>query len=361
MPIIFLWATLIFIWMLAVFSISISQSFKLTTKLGNPSNYYYFFTQAKGLLIALFLAFVIYKFVKIETIRKYRKHIFILFLLFQLAVFIPGVWIDIGWARGWINVWISTIQPVEFFKIGWVLFLSYWLVKKEKEIKTLQGYLSFTMIVWLISVIFLLIPDLGSLFIISFVSLLMYRYQGWKTRYIWVSIIWFLILTFTVWMQFDYIKKRLNYFINPSSDTTSQWAWFQVEQWLIAIWWGWIFWKWYWKWLQKFSIPVAQSDYIFWAFSEEIWFVGNMFLLALYFGLLYICLKRLPYVSDPYFKLVALGLTWTIVIQALVNIGVNVRLFPVTGLTLPFISHWWSWLMANCIQIILLYKILYRK
>ncbi|MEI7478527.1 MAG: FtsW/RodA/SpoVE family cell cycle protein [bacterium] len=91
--------------------------------------------------------------------------------------------------------------------------------------------------------------------------------------------------------------------------------------------------------MQKFGyIPEAQSDFIFAAFSEEIGFLGNMVLLAMYFYLAYTFLRLLPQVRDEYTKIFGVGLISLIMIQMFVNIGVNIKIVPLTGLTLPFVS-----------------------
>ena len=162
-------------------------------------------------------------------------------------------------------------------------------------------------------------------------------------------------------MQFTYIRNRLETFVNPDADKTGKGISYQINQGLIAVWaWG-IFGKWYGKWLQKFwYIPEAQSDFIFAAFSEEIGFLGNMGLLTLYFFLAYKFIKRLPDIKDEYAKNLGAGVISLIVIQMFVNIWVNIKLLPLTGLTLPFISAWWSALMVNVIELVLLYKIAYK-
>ncbi len=165
-----------------------------------------------------------------------------------------------------------------------------------------------------------------------------------------------------VGMQFGYIRNRLESFVNPSADTTGKGISYQINQSLIAVGAGGIFGKWYGKGLQKFwYIPEAQSDFIFAAFSEEIGFFGNMVLLALYFFLAYKFIKRLPETKDEYAKNLGAGIISLIIIQMFVNIWVNVKLLPLTGLTLPFISAGWSALMVNIIELVLLYKIAYKN
>jgi len=150
--------------------------------------------------------------------------------------------------------------------------------------------------------------------------------------------------------------------LNPSIDKTEQWIGYQTQQWLIWIWAGWFIWKWYGKWLQKFGfIPEAQSDFIFAAFSEEIWFLWNTILFALYFALAYFTIKRLPYVKDKYYQYLSVWILSLILWQVFVNVWVNIKIIPLTWLTLPFVSYGGTALMVNVIEITLLYKILYKQ
>ena len=162
--------------------------------------------------------------------------------------------------------------------------------------------------------------------------------------------------------RFDYIQKRFTYFLNSNVDEQKRWIWRQNEQALMAIGGGWFLGKWYGKWLQKFGyIPEAQSDFVFAAYSEEIWFVGNIILLWLYFYLAYYFLSKLHTIKNEHSKTIGIWIISLIIIQAFINIGVNLKIMPNTGLTLPFISYWGTALMVNCIEIILLYKILKEK
>lgn len=162
--------------------------------------------------------------------------------------------------------------------------------------------------------------------------------------------------------KFEYIQKRFTYFLNTSVDPQSRDVWRQNQQALIAIGWWWINGKGYGKGLQKFGyIPEAQSDFIFAAYSEEMGMLGNMFLLGMYFFLAYYFVSRLPTIKNEYNKMIGVWIISLIIVQAFVNMWVNLRILPNTGLTLPFISYWWTAMMVNIIELILLYKIIKER
>jgi len=378
MPIIIIWIILIIFWLLAIYSVSIHESFTLTLKLiaswkrtDDPSNYFYFLRQLKNIAIAIIMGLWVYIF----PIKIFQKHkniviIGIFLMLLQILVFVPGVWMVLNWARWWISLpLLPSMQPAEFFKLWYVFFLSSWLIKKRDTINQKQFFSSFIVINIILLFIFLLIPDLWTLLILWLTWLTLCRYIWVKFKYILFILFWTILSGILVWTiawsispKFDYIQKRFTYFLNSNVDEQKRWIWRQNEQALMAIGGGWFLGKWYGKWLQKFGyIPEAQSDFVFAAYSEEIWFVGNIILLWLYFYLAYYFLSKLHTIKNEHSKTIGIWIISLIIIQAFINIGVNLKIMPNTGLTLPFISYWGTALMVNCIEIILLYKILKEK
>ena len=366
MPILIIWWLLILYWLIAVYSVSIFESFQLSLKLvakwnlTQPTNYFYFVRHIYNLAIALGFAWIVYK-IPLSYIKKYRNLIFVGALILQLLVF-TAVGTTFQGSRGWLYLpALGTLQPVEFFKLAWVLFLSWWLIKKKNFLWTIDGLILFYMLLGIFGFIYLLLPDLGALLIIILVSLILFRYAGGSFRQMIISLLILGSLGILIGTRFGYIQQRFGYFLNPQVDEAGRWVWWQIEQWITAIWAWWIFGRGYGKGLQKFGyIPEAQSDFIFSAFAEEVWFLWNLVLLGLYLSLARVSLSRLKYVKDEYWRNVVVGIVALILVQAWVNMAVNVKLLPVTGLTLPFVSYGGSSLLVSLIEIVLLYKILYQ-
>ena len=291
-------------------------------------------------------------------------------MILQISVFIPGIGIVLNGARWWINIpFLPSIQPAEFFKLWYVLFLWWRLMRKRDRVNTKDFFISFMILNALLFFVFLLIPDLGTVMILGIVGLIMCRYAGAKIKYV----LWIMFWGIAAWLvvgsvagmvsdRFAYIQKRFTYFVSSSVDPQARQIWRQNQQALLAIGGWWLLGKWYGKGLQKFwFIPEAQSDFVFSAFSEEIGFVGNMFLLALYLYIAYYFLTRVRNIKDEHGKMIGIGILSLILIQAFVNIWVNIKILPNTWLTLPFISYGGTALMVNFMEIVLLYKILKRK
>ena len=294
----------------------------------------------------------------------------IIMMVLQLSVFLPGIWVTLNWARWWINLpLLWSLQPAEFFKLWYVLFFSSWLIRKRNIINTKQFFTSFIVVNALLFGVFLLIPDLWTLLILGIVALVLCRYSGEKIKYIWMMVVGALAsvlllggVASLVSSRFDYIQKRFTYFLNTNVDPQSRDVWWQNQQALIAIGGGWLSWKWYGKWLQKFGyIPEAQSDFIFAAYSEEIGMLWDIALLTIYLYMAYYFISKLPQVKGEYNKMIGVGIISLIIVQAFVNIWVNLRILPNTWLTLPFISYGGTAMMVNIIELVLLYKITREK
>lgn len=356
---------LIFYWMGAMYSVSIHESFQTTLKLVNnwilseATNYYYFFEQSQKLFIWIILWWITYAIPR-KFLKRWKYLYFIWSLLLMLLLFSP-LWRDFDkWATLWLQIWWNTIQPWEFFKIWFVFFLTSRLVRKRKAMNERQFYVWFSLISLVAVSIFFVLPDFWSLLVLWPTALILYRYLGWKKYFIGLTLIFALFWWMIASSQFSYVQERVQYFLNPDADQ-SRWIWRQTRQALIAVWWGGLTGKWYGKGLQKFwYIPEAQSDFIFSAFAEEVWFIGSLLLLSLYFMLMWHAIKWLRSTKDLYDRWIIIWLISLILIQAFVNIGVNIKMIPLTWITLPFVSHWWSALIVNVVQVVLLHKIIYK-
>ncbi|MBS8121748.1 FtsW/RodA/SpoVE family cell cycle protein, partial [Candidatus Vampirococcus lugosii] len=254
---------------------------------------------------------------------------------------------------------LGTVQPAEVFKLGFIIFFAGWFVRKKKMLSTISGFIGFLILTFFLSFIFLALPDLGTLMVLAPTALLMYWYAGGRLDYVIGLLILGLFLSYNVGMQFDYIRVRFEYFFNPEIDETGRGIGWQTQQALTSIGGGGITGTGYGKGLQKFGyIPIAQSDFIFAAFSEEIGLLGNSILLTLYFLLAFYFLKQLKNVKNEYYKNLGVGIISLIIFQSFINIGVNINILPITGITLPFISYGGTALIINFVQIVILHKII---
>jgi len=373
MPLLINWILLLIFWLLAVYSTSVYESFIMTAKSANfaePTNYYYFYQQLKALIYIVIAIVILWKF-PIKTLKnhKFASIIMIWAFILQCLVFSKR-WKGYNWATWWLDIpHMPSIQPSEFFKLAYVIFLASRLTRKKENMNKPKFLLTFIVLSALLYAIFLLIPDFWTVLIIWATALIMVRFS-WLNLKKTLIILWiWLWAGLFAWLtlglvndKFDYITKRFQYFFTVDKsklEEERERTWWQTTQALIAIgWWG-FFWNGYGNGLQKYSnLPESYCDFIFAAFSEEIWFFWNMLLIALYVRMFWYVLKHIQKVNDPQLKLIWIWIISIIIVQTFVNMWVNVQIIPTTWITLPFISAWWSSLMVNCIELLLLYKIL---
>ncbi len=367
------WILLLVFWLLAIYSTSVYESFMMTLRSANfaePTNYYYFQQQIKAIVYIIIAIILLRKF-PIKALKNHKLIWILMVWTFALQCLVfTKLWAEYNWAKWWLNIpHMPSIQPSEFFKLAYVIFLASWLTRKKSEMNSKRFFIYFIVLNALLYAIFLAIPDFWTVLIIWATALIMVRFS-WLSLKKTLAILWiwlwaWLLAWLTLWLmseKFSYITKRFEYFF--TTDETKileerEKAGWQTTQALIAIWWWWLMWNWYWNGLQKYSnLPEAYCDFIFAAFSEEIGFLWNLFLIFLYVRMFRYVLKHLQKVQDTQLKLVWVWIISLIIVQTFVNIWVNVQLLPTTWIALPFISAGWSSLMVNCIELLLLYKII---
>ena len=135
--------------------------------------------------------------------------------------------------------------------------------------------------------------------------------------------------------KFFYIKNRILSFLNPSTGTHN----FQSEKAIDAIASGGYFGKGIGEGTLKNRVPEAHTDYIVSVISEEFGVVVIILLLILFLLFIYTVFKKIYLEENEKTKLVLVGTITLIISQALIHLGVNIRLFPTTGMTLPFLSY----------------------
>ena len=135
--------------------------------------------------------------------------------------------------------------------------------------------------------------------------------------------------------KFAYIKSRILSFFNPSEGTHN----FQSEKAIDAISSGGFFGKGIGEGTLKNRVPEAHTDYIISVISEEFGVIAIVLLLFLFLFFIYAVFKKIYLEKNEKIKLVLTGTICLIIFQALIHIGVNIRLFPTTGMTLPFLSY----------------------
>lgn len=334
-------------------SVSVFESYQITQHLvtqglrENTSNSFYLlrsFLHVSISFSAMFIAMII----PYHLWERLAMPLFLLTLILLIAVFLPGVSANYGTASSWLRLGPFSLQPSEFLKLTLIFYLALWLQKREQLISTWkEGFIPFALLLSLSTVLVALQPDLGSFLVLSSIAVVMFFIAGGNIFHVILGGTMAAIIGLPIILQKQYVKNRFRAFLSPDDPSISETIGFQIKQALIAIGSGGFFGLGYGKSIQKFGyLPEVQSDTVFAAMAEELGFMRLMIVLGMYVIFTYRGYRIALEAPDRFGFLVATGVTTWVACQTLLNIAVNLSLFPLTGITLPFISYGGSSLLA---------------
>ncbi len=341
-------------------SVSVFKSYQLTLDLpGGPTNAFYLWRSSLHVLIStgvmLGVAMIPYR-----TWEKYALPLFGLTVLLLVTVlFISSARNDYGTARSWLVLAGFSIQPSEILKLTLVFYLAVWLQKREQLIATFkEGFVPFVTLLVLSTFLVAIQPDLGSFLVLSCIAVTMFFIAGGNIVHLFSGGALAALLGLPMILQEEYVRNRFKAFLSFSDPTLSETIGFQIKQALIAIGSGGLFGVGYGKSVQKFGyLPEVQGDMIFSAMGEELGFLRLLIVIGMYAVFVIRGYKIAREAPDRFGFLVATGITTWVACQSLINISVNLSLFPLTGLTLPFISYGGSSLLTLMIGVGILLNI----
>ena len=329
-------------------SVSVYESYQLTLRLyGQGSNSFYLWRTFLHVLLGIGVMFGV-AIVPYHFWERSAKALFFMTIVLLLLVLIPGINAGWGTSWSWLRVGPFSIQPSEFLKLTLIFYLSVWLQKREQLIGTFkEGFIPFATLL-LVSTFFIAIqPDLGSFLVLCTIAAAMFFIAGGSFFHLLLGGGLAAIIGLPIILQKSYIRLRFVAFLFPDDQAIKETFGFQIKQALITIGSGGFFGVGYGKSIQKFGyLPEVKGDMIFSAMAEELGFFRLLIVLSMYGLLIYRGYRIAENAPDRFGFLLATGITTWIAVQTLINIAVNVGLFPLTGLTLPFISYGGSSLVA---------------
>ncbi len=306
----------------------------------------------------------------VRGLRNYKsledyKYIYIFSgLLLLLATILFGV--EAGGARSWIELGFLRFQPSELVKIILVIFLAGYLEEKKEiltagtrnilgiPVPSLQ-YAGPLLVMWGLSLVMLVFQrDLGTALIYFGTFLAMIYISTGRWPYIFTGALLFSLGGALGYYLFAHVRVRVTVWLNPWLDIDGKG--YQIVQSLFAIGSGGM----YGTGLglgQPSLVPAAHTDFVFSTWSEETGLLGAAALLIIYCLVIYRGFRIALKSKTGFGTLLAAGLTSLVAIQTLVIIGGVIKLLPLTGITLPFISYGGSSLVSNYILLGLLIKI----
>lgn len=303
--------------------------------------------------------------------RKIAPYVFGISVLMLVMLFVPGLQDERNGAVRGLKLMGHTIQVFEFVKVGLVLFISWGIEKYSKDIRTFKGFF-LKLLVWVIGVCaIIMVNSFSSALLLGVVSMMVFYFMDVKFKYLAITAagaVALIVLVFGIYHAalaispkaaeakiFNRIKtaeNRVKNFASNDKDSTADLTKLtreqleqidrderQSESAKIAIKEGGIFGKGVGNGTARYSLSMAFSDFIFAAIVEETGLIGGIVIVLLYLIFLFRCIRLSFKCPDAFSQALVLGLAFLITTQAFLHILVNVRLIPITGHTLPLISH----------------------
>ena len=264
-------------------------------------------------------------------------------ILLLIALFIPDIGTSVNGSIRWIRLGPINIQPSEVCKFSLILYISGYSVRRMSEINTLRSFLKPLFLLFIISLLIMGQPDLGSTAIICLLVVAILFYAGISFFQFSLLSILISLLGYLAISSSPMRLARVLAFTDPFAEDVVRNAGWQLSNSLISIGQGGWFGLGIGNSFQKnFFLPEAHTDFIFAILVEELGIVGGLLLIGLFvvlfIGILRVALDSLS--KDRLFQgYVSFGIMVLIAVQALFNMAVNIGLIPTKGLTLPFISY----------------------
>ena len=329
-----LFLLIIFLFGLGLFFSLVSTSLIASDKL-DTNNYFFFF---KHLIFILLGISVLIFFSSLSEKNLFKISLYLFFISIFFLILVPIIGVEVKGSRRWLNLFfLPRFQPIELVKPFVIIFIAT-ILCIEKNFNIFFKYvISFIAI---LPIIFLLViqPDIGQTLLV-FLSWATLIFVSGISLPIIISAL-SLLLSIFIYMiffipKFLYIKSRILSFFNPNSGTHN----FQSDKAIDAISSGGYFGKGIGEGTLKNRVPEAHTDYIVSVISEEFGVIAIILLLILFLFFIYTVFKKIYLEKSEKIKLVLTGIISLLIFQALIHFGVNIRLFPTTGMTLPFLSY----------------------
>ena len=330
----FIFSLIILLFLIGLFFSLVSTSLIISDKL-NTNDYSFFFKHLSFIFLGIILIFILSS-IDQKKLLRLSNFIFMISLIF--LVLVPFIGIEVKGSRRWIDLYfLPRFQPIELVKPFLIIFIS--LILSSQKYKNIYFKYLFSFLTTLIVALLLAVqPDIGQTLLVFFTWSILIFTSGISLMFLsilFLSLISsFFYLIFFV-SKFEYIKNRLISFFNSDTGTHN----FQSDKAIESITSGGFFGKGIGEGTLKNRVPEAHTDYIISVISEEFGVIAIILILLLFLIFIYSVFKRVYFESEEKIKLILVGCASLILMQSMIHIGVNIRLFPTTGMTLPFISY----------------------
>ncbi|GHS87173.1 cell cycle protein [Synergistales bacterium] len=293
----------------------------------------------KQLLFLLlgFSAMLVVCVIPLSYFRRMSGFFWVCAILLVGATLIPGFGVKAGGARRWLNLGFIQFQPLEILTLAVTIHLANRLGASQSELDAKKCFLKISLLAWFISVLFPFFqPDFGGIILLTGICMSMHVVsRGWK--YPLIAAVFLLLLFAMMIYTAEYRMWRLLAFLDPWDDPTRNG--FQIIQGLVAFNNGGILGVGLGKGLQKLNyLPAAHTDYIFPVIGEEFGLLGTVAVVAFYSFWTWRCYRLYSRSRDHDSAVLIWGMTVSILFPLFINLGGVMRLLPLSGTPLPFVS-----------------------
>ena len=342
----------------ALFAIGFIAVFSATiTHDDGQGAYKILFKQMRNVAIGLAIGVAVWLRLPMRELREKSAMLAGVSILALLFVHLPffGVATELGVAR-WINLWLFTLQPVEFTKIAVIVYLCAYCAANRDRLNSLKGYARPICVVLLADVFLMLQPDFGSVLLLSGMALAVIFMAGARLLHFLILGVGLAAIASVGALMAPYRVKRLLSFSDPFSDPLGS-GYHQTHS-LMAFGKGGWFGSGIGQSVEKWAhLPEAHTDFIISVIAEETGVVGFCVVLALYGLIMYRAFDiatQAERCGKFFSALLARSIGLLLVAQSFIHIGGNLSMLPVKGITLPLISNGGSSLVAWLLTITLL-------
>jgi cell division protein FtsW len=352
----FIFSIIILLFAIGLFFSLVSTSLIVSDKL-ETNDYAFFFKHLSFVFLGIIIIFTLSS-INEEKLFKFSPLIF-LFSLVSL-ILVPIIGVEVNSAQRWIDLYfLPRFQPIELVKPFLIILISLILSSEKYKSLYLKYAMSFS-ITLIIGLLLVAQPDIGQSLLVFFSwSILIFASGINIVHLVTTSSILFVFISYLIIFvpKFDYIKNRILSFFNTETGTHNA----QSEKAIESITSGGYFGKGIGEGTLKNRVPEAHTDYIISVISEEFGVITIILILLLFLIFAYSVFKKIYQNEEEKIKLILVGCISLILMQAIIHIGVNIRLIPTTGMTLPFISYGGSSIISISIMSGIILNLTKRK
>ena len=304
----------------------------------------------------------------LSALARFKWTWALLGLVLLLAPLFPVIGREINGARIWIKIGPGSIEPWEAVKLLLVVFFAAYL-EEYREILAHPPrrlgplpvppvpYLVPIVAMWGVAMLIVVFEkDIGATFLFFGLFLAMLFLATGEPFYALIGLGLLVLGGLVAYQLFDHVQARVDVWLRPFADELRLGSGYQMVQGLFALGNGGLLGAGLGNGMPD-RIPVVWSDFVFAAFAEETGFAGAFALLALYLLFVYRGMLIAVRAPTPFLQLLAGGLSFVVALQTLVIVGGNLRLIPLTGITLPFVAYGGSSLVTNWMLVALLLRV----